>query len=153
MPEKNEIIFTTVLLQIGNNTGINVPGEVVEKLGGGKRPKVTVTFNDFTYRSSIASMGGKFMISVSAEIRNKTGVKGGDKLIVMLSLDDEPREVALPSEFESALNKNKKAKAFFEQLSFSNKQRYVLPIKQTKSQETMQRRIQKAIEDLANGKK
>ncbi len=153
MPEKSEIKFTTPLLQIGNNTGICVPDEIVEKLGGGKRPKVKVTLNDFTYRSSIASIAGKFMISVSSEIRNKTGVKGGDKLDVILKLDDEPREVSLPAEFESALNQNKKAKAFFEQLSFSSKQRFVLPIKQTKSPETMQRRIQKAIEDLANGKK
>ncbi|MEO8860228.1 MAG: YdeI/OmpD-associated family protein [Ginsengibacter sp.] len=153
MPEKNEIKFTTELLQIGNNTGICVPDEVVDNLGAGKKPKVKVTLNDFTYRSSIASMAGKFMLSVSSEIRNKTGVKGGDKLNVILLLDDEPREVTLPAEFENALNQNKKAKTFFEQLSFSNKQRFVLPITQTKSPETMQRRIQKAIEDLANGKK
>ncbi len=153
MPAKSEVEFNTVLLQIGNNTGICVPDELVEKLGGGKRPKVKVTMNDFTYRSSIASMAGKFMIGVSSEIRKKTGVKGGDKLKVVLKLDDEPREVTLPAEFESALDQNKKAKAFFDQLSFSNKQRFVLPITQTKSPETMQRRIQKAIEDLANGKK
>jgi hypothetical protein len=114
---------------------------------------VKVTLDDFTNRSSVASMNAKFMISVSSEICNKTGVKRGDKLNVILILDDEPREVTLPAEFESALNQNKKAKAFFEHLSFINKQRFVLPITQAKSHGTMQRRIQKAIEDVTNGKK
>lgn len=75
-----------------------------------------VTLDDFTYRRSIASMAGKFMVSVSSEICNKAGIKGGDKLNVILILDGEPREVTLPAEFESALNQNKKAKAFFEHL-------------------------------------
>lgn len=80
MAEAKKLSFDTTILQIGNNTGICVPDEIVEKLGAGKKPPVHVTVNDFTYRNTIAVMGGKFMIGVSADIRSKTGIKGGDKV-------------------------------------------------------------------------
>jgi len=153
MPEQSKQTFDTTILQIGNNTGICVPEEVVEKLGAGKKPTVTVTVNNYVYRNTIAVMDGKFMIGVSADIRNKTGIKGGDEVIVELELDNEPREVILPPDFKVALNENLNAKKFFEGLSYSNKQRYVLPIGQAKTEETRQRRIEKAIRNLSDGKK
>lgn len=153
MTDSNKLSFDTTVLQIGNNTGICVPEEIVEKLGTGKKPPVVVTVNNYTYRNTIAVMGGKFMIGVSADIRSKTGINGGDKVTVVLELDTLPREVTLPDDFNEALNKNHSAKKFFEQLSYSNKQRYVLPIGQAKTEVTRQKRIDKAIEDLSEGKK
>ena len=153
MADAKKISFATTILQLGNNTGINVPDEVVEKLGAGKKPPVIVTVNDYTYRNTIAVMGGKFMIGVSADIRSKTGIKGGDKVKVTLELDTKPREVDVPADFQQLLNENPKAKQFFETLSYSNKQRYVLPIGQAKTEETKQRRMEKAIIDLSEGKK
>jgi bacteriocin resistance YdeI/OmpD-like protein/uncharacterized protein DUF1905 len=153
MPDNKKLSFTTTILQIGNNTGISVPEDIVERLGAGKKPPVIVTVNDFTYRNTIAVMGGRFMIGVSSEIRKKTGIKGGDKVIVQLELDTQPREVILPSDFKDALDKNIKAKKFFEGLSYSNKRRYVLPIDDAKTQETREKRIEKAINDLSEGKK
>jgi len=149
----NKVSFNTIILQTGNNTGINVPEEVVNQLGAGKKPPVNVTVNNYTYRNTIAVMGGKFMISVSADVRSKAGIKGGDKVTVTLELDTQPREVVLPPDFEKALKGNKQAKVFFEALSYSNKQRYVLPIGEAKTEETRQRRIEKAIKDLSEGKK
>ncbi|WP_245542539.1 DUF1905 domain-containing protein [Segetibacter koreensis] len=66
MPEPKKISFDTSILQLGNNTGICVPNEVVEGLGAGKKPPVNVTINDYSYRNTIAVMGGIFMIGVSA---------------------------------------------------------------------------------------
>jgi hypothetical protein len=153
MSDAKKVSFNTTILQLGNNTGINVPDEVVEKLGAGKKPPVIVTVNDFTYRNTIAVMGGKFMIGVSADIRSKTGIKGGDKVKVTLELDTKPREVEVPADFQRLLDKNSKARQFFETLSYSNKQRYVLPLGQAKTEETRQRRMEKAINDLIEGKK
>jgi hypothetical protein len=147
------IKFHTAILQIGNNTGILIPPEVVDKFGAGKRPAVHVTINGYTYRNRIASLGGKFLIAVSAEVRGKASVKGGDKLEVELSLDTAPREVSLPDDFKKVLATNKKASKFFEQLPYSAKQRYVLPIDKAKTEETRKKRIEKAIEDLEDGKK
>jgi bacteriocin resistance YdeI/OmpD-like protein/uncharacterized protein DUF1905 len=145
--------FKTTILQSGNNTGIVVPEEIVLELGAGKKPPVKVTMNQYTYRNTIATMGGKFMIAVSAEVRKLSGVKGGDTLEVTLELDAEPRTVSLPADLEKELDKNPKAKAFYETLSYSNRQRYVLPIGQAKSEETRMRRIAKMINDLQAGKK
>ena len=153
MPETKKLNFSTTILQIGNNTGINVPEDIVEKLGAGKKPPVNITVNDFTYRNTIAVMGGKFMIGISADIRSKTGIKGGDKVTVQLELDTQPREVVLPSDLKEALAKNTKAKKFFDELSYSNKRRYVLPIDDAKTPATRQKRIEKAIIDLSEAKK
>jgi hypothetical protein len=149
-----KIKLDTLLLQTGKTTtGIQVPDDVVEKLNAGKKPPVSVTINGYTYRSSIAVMGGVFMLGVSADVREHAKVNGGDEITVYLELDTKPREVELPDDFKAALDGNKKAKAFFESVSYSVKQRYILPVGQAKTEETRQRRIEKAISDLSLGKK
>jgi hypothetical protein len=153
MPKQHKLSFETTVFQSGNNTGIVVPDEIVEQLGRGKKPPVKVTINDYTYRNTVAVYGGQFMIGISADNRSKAKVKGGDTITVTLELDTEPREVALPADFEKALSKNTVAKKFFESLSYSNKRHYVLPIEEAKATETRQRRIEKALTDLAAGKK
>lgn len=140
------ITFKTTLKQTGGNTtGIVVPPEIVEKLGGGKKPAVNVTVNGFAYRSSIASMGGEFLVGVSAERRAAAGVKGGDAITVTLALDTAPREVEIPPDFARALAANKAAKAAFDKLSYSHKSQHVLAITGAKAAETRARRIDKAI--------
>ena len=143
------ITFKTTLKQTGGNTtGVVVPPEIVEKLGGGKKPAVNVTVNGFAYRSSIASMGGEFLVGVSAERRAAAGVKGGDAITVTLALDTAPREVEIPPDFAKALAANKAAKAAFDKLSYSHKSQHVLAITGAKAAETRARRIDKAIATL-----
>ncbi len=134
-------------------TGIRVPAEVVESLGAGKKPPVRVTINGQTYRSTIASRSGQYLVGVSAENRRLTGVAAGDEVDVNIELDTEPREVAVPDDLEQALRAEPRAKQFFESLSFSQKQWYVLPIDEAKKPETRQRRLEKAIEMLKQGRK
>ena len=96
--------FRADLLQSGKTaTGIRVPTQVVAQLGSGKRPAVRVTLRGSTYRSTIAPMGGQFMLPVSAEIRRMTGVAAGDEVDVEVELDTEPREVTMPADFAEAL--------------------------------------------------
>lgn len=145
-------IRTTIVQGTKNTTGIEVPPEVVEALGAGKRPPVTVTLNGYTYRSSIASMGGKFMISLSAENRGKAGVAGGDELDVDIELDTAPREVEVPQDFAAALEAEPAARETFDKLSYSNKSWHVLQVQGAKTDETRQRRIAKSVATLAAGK-
>lgn len=135
-----------------NTTGIEVPPSVIEALGAGKRPPVQVTINGYTYRSTVAVMGGASMVGVSAEVREKAGVKGGDVVDVTMELDTEPREVAVPADLATALGKDAAAKRFFEGLSYSNKRRIVLNVEGTKNPETRQRRIEKAVALLREGR-
>lgn len=133
-------------------TGIEVPAEVVANLGSSKHPKVRVTIKGYTYRSSVASMGGRFMLGVSAKVREGAGVAGGDKVDVDIELDTEPREVVVPPDLAAALKGDANAKRVFDALSYSKKQRFVLPIEDAKTGETRQRRIDKAIEALREGR-
>jgi hypothetical protein len=141
--------FTAQIQQGGKTaTGIEVPPEVVEGLGGGKRPKVSVTINGKTYRSSIAVMGGKFMVGVSAENRALTGVKGGDVVDVTVELDTAPREVEVPEDFAAALEVVPDAKVAFARMTYSHQRAHVDAINGAKAPETRRRRIDKAVEQL-----
>ncbi len=145
--------FRAILLSAGKTaTGFVVPSEVVESLGSGKKPAVLVTIKGHTYRNTVATMGGKFMIGVSAENREKSGVSAGEEIDIKLELDTEPREVVVPADFRKALTKDEKARRFFEGLSYSNKRRHVLSIEGAKTAETRERRIDKAIAMLRDGR-
>ena len=148
-----EMRFRTTILQGDKTaTGIRVPDEVVEALGQGKRPPVKITINGFTYRSTIAVMGGDYMVGVSAENRAGTGVAGGDEVDVDIELDTAPRVVTVPDDFAAALDAAPEARTTFESLSYSNKSWHVLQIEGAKSDETRQRRITKSVEALREGR-
>ncbi len=134
-------------------TGIEVPPEIVEALGNGKRPAVKVTIGSYSYRSTVAPMGGKFYLPVSAEHRTAAGIAAGDAIEVELALDTAPREVEIPDDFAAALAGDAAAKGFFDSLSYSDRRRHVLAIAEAKTPETRQRRIVKAMELLRAGKK
>jgi uncharacterized protein YdeI (YjbR/CyaY-like superfamily) len=146
---KAMISFKTTILQFGNNTGIEVPENVLDKLGGGKKPLVVVTLNKYTYRSAVAKMADKFLISLSAENRKNANVKGGDELEINLELDTAPRTVDVPLELQKALDKNATAKINFEKLASSKKKALVLSLNEAKTDETRMRRIEKALQTLS----
>ena len=146
--------FRGVLTLSGKTaTGIEVPADVVAGLGPTKKPAVTVTLNGgYSYRSSVASMGGDFMLPVSAEHRSGAGLTAGDEVDVDLEPDTAPREVTVPEDLSAALEVNPAAKVFFDGLSYSNKLRHVLAIDGAKTDETRQRRIAKSVELFAQGR-
>jgi len=133
-------------------TGIPVPAEVVESLGRSKRPPVRVTINGHTYRSTVATVGGEFMVGISAENRSGAGVAAGDEVVVDIELDTEPREVNVPADLAEALDRDAEFRRRFDSLSHSKKQRLVLPIEGAKKAETRQRRIEKAVSELREGR-
>jgi hypothetical protein len=133
-------------------TGIEVPATVVSKLGSSKKPAVRVTIKGYTYRSTVATMGGRFMLPISAQVREAAGVAARDNVDVQVELDTAPREVTVPADFTRALKREPSAKRFFEGLSFSNKQRIVIAIEAAKTPETRERRIAKSVSSLGEGK-
>jgi hypothetical protein len=146
------LTFRAVIQQSGKTaTGIPVPAEVVERLGAGKRPAVHVTINGYTYRSTVAPMGGAFMLPLSAEHRTGAGVAAGDEIEVSVTRDTAPRVVSVPPDLAAALAADADAQRVFAGLSYSNQQRVVLPIAEAKTPETRQRRIAAAIGRLREG--
>ena len=126
-------------------TGFAVPDTVVEKLGAGKRPPVVVTFNGYSFRTTIAPMGGQFLIGVSAEHRTASGVAAGDVLSVEVVLDEKPREVEVPKDLAAAL-KAAGLRAAFDKLSLTHRKEHVRAVEDAKTDATRERRIAKAIE-------
>ena len=145
--------FHTIIKQ-GDKTAtvIEVPAVVVAALGPSRKPPVKVTINGYTYRSTVATVGGAFMVGVSADVRDKAGVAGGDAVDVDIELDTEKREVTVPADFAAALEDDEAAKRFFDGLSYSNKSRFVFAIEDAKTPETRQRRIDKSVIQLHEGK-
>lgn len=137
--------FETAVTAVGNNTGIEVPVEVIERLGAGRRPAVNVNVNGFEYQSTVAVMGGRHLIGISAAIRKQTGLQAGDPIHVVLTLTDGAREVAVSDELAAALAADPLAAAFFATLSNSVQRYHVDNVNAAKTDQTRRRRINKAI--------
>jgi len=144
---------TTVELGGKTATGLRVPPEVVEALGAGRRPPVRVTIGGHTYRSTVASRGGVYLLPLSAENRAGAGVAAGDEVEVDVELDDAPREVPVPDDLAAALAGDEAARTTFEALPFSHKQRHVLAVEDAKTPETRARRVEKAVAMLREGRR
>lgn len=150
-PDPAGVTFDTTVTASGNNTGIVVPAEVIDRLGAGQRPPVAVDLNGYVYRSTVAVMGGQHLIGISAAIRKATGLSGGDPIRVTLTVADAPREVVVPDDFAAALAEGGVG-AFFAKLSNSLQRYHVDSINGAKSADTRQRRIEKAVSTLREGR-
>ncbi len=133
-------------------TGIQIPNEVIEALGAGKKPPVKLVVNGYTYRSTVATVSGNYMVGLSADHREASGLRGGDEVEVEIELDTQPRTVDVPADLESALDAEPKARETFDKLSNSMKGYHVSQVTGAKTDETRQRRIEKSIAVLREGK-
>ncbi len=128
-------------------SGIVVPPEVIEALGKSKKPAVKVSLNGYTYRSTVAVMGGKFMIGLNKEHRASSGLVGNETLDVSLELDTELRTTEIPNDLKKALQ-NEKLLDAFEKCAPSHIKEFVRSVEEAKTQETRERRIAKVIEKV-----
>ena len=133
--------FSTTMFQMGTNTGIEVPAEVVAALDAGKRPPVVVIVNGYEYRSTVAPMGGKYLLPFSADRRQESGIQGGDAIDVELTLDTAPRTVDVPDDLQFALNSSATAAAAWDKLSYTHRKEHVRSVLDAKKAETRTRRI------------
>lgn len=139
--------FESVMRLQGNNTGIEVPPEVVEALGGGKRAAVVVSVNGFEYRSTIGVMGGRFLIPFSSDKRAASGIAGGDAITVDLELDTAPRTVEVPIDLAEALDRAG-VRSAFDGLSPSARKAHVTNVESAKAAETRARRVEAIVGTL-----
>lgn len=129
-------------------TGIEVPTSVVDALAAGKRPPVRVTLHEHTYRTTVARMGGRFLVPVSAEVRKAAGVIAGDELDVGIELDDAPRTVEVPADLAAALAEAPAAAQAWEKLAYTHQKEWARSVEDAKKPETRARRIAAAVEAL-----
>ena len=129
-------------------TGIEVPDEIVDALGAGRKPAVRVTIGDHSYRSTVAARGGRFLLPLSGEHRLQAGVAAGDVVDVAVELDTEPRVVAVPPDLAEAIHADPGVRNAFNGLSYSGRLRHVLSVEGARTDETRRRRIAKTVDAL-----
>lgn len=137
--------FETTMFLSGDNTGIEVPLEVIESLGAGRRPPVIVTVNGHEYRSTVASRGGRYLIPFSSDKRAATGIRGGDRIVVDLEVDTAPRIVEVPDDLAAAVDAAPGAREAWDRLAPSHRKAHVAAVQDAKTEKTRQRRIAAAV--------
>ncbi len=147
-----KVSFVTTIRKddVKDATGIQVPSDVIEQLNSGKKPKVVISLNGYSYRSTVAAYSGVFLIPLAKEHREAANVQAGDTLEITLALDTEPRVVEIPEDLASALDAKDGAKEAFDQLNYSTRKEHVRNITASKTDETRQRRIAKVVEMLGS---
>lgn len=125
--------------------GLEVPQEVVEALGGGRRPAVTITINGHSRKSRVAIMRGRYLLGLSNANRKAAGVVTGDEVEVEVEIDAAPRVVVEPADFARALDADPVARTAYDRLSYSRKREHVRAIESAKKPETRIRLIEKAL--------
>lgn len=140
--------FSTVLLGMGNNTGLEVPAAALAELGAGKRAPVVVTVAGYSYRSTVAVMGGKNLISLSKAHREASGLAAGDAVEVTLVLEEGIREVEVPAALQAALEQAGLTEVFAA-LSYSRRKEHARQVAEAKGDDTRSRRVAKVLADLS----
>ena len=144
----NAETFLATVVPASNATGAEVPAEVVDALADGTRPKVTISINGHTWRSRVASRGGRYLVGISAANRAAAGIAEGDEIEVTLALDTEPRVVDEPPDLTDALDADPASRAAFDRLAFGLRRKHVNDIERAKAEETRRRRIERVVESL-----
>jgi hypothetical protein len=147
------LTFTTTLERRGPAAAVILDDEQVAVLGeGAKRFPVRATVNGYAWRTSVARMGGEFLLGLNREVRDGAGVQAGDEVEVTVELDTAPREVEVPDALAAALASDAAARAAFEGLAFTHRKEYARWIAEAKREETRARRVEQALERLRAGK-
>ena len=147
------IQFRALLQPRGPAAAVVLDDAQVATVGeGARRFPVVATVNGYTWRTSVARMGGEFLLGLSKEVRRGAGVEAGDEVEVAVELDTAPREVELPGALAAALAADPQAKASFDRLAFSHRKEYARWVGEAKQEETRQRRVQQALEMIRAGK-
>lgn len=137
--------YKTTLLWDGSMSAIPVPFDPKAVFGKVRAP-VKVTINGYTYRSTIAAMGGPPFIPLRKSHREAAGVDEAKTVTVRLVLDTETREVTPPPDLVKALKAVAGATERWRALSFTHQREHVEAIEGAKKPETRARRIAAAVE-------
>ena len=114
-------------------------------LFGKVRAPVSVTLNGYTFRSTIAVMGGEMFVPFRRSNREAAGLEGGETLSVTFALDEAKREVKPPADLARALKAAPPAWERWREMSFTHQREYAEAVEEAKRPETRQRRVAGAV--------
>ena len=147
------LTFTATLQSRGPAAAVVLDDDQVRAVGeGAKRFPVVATVNGYTWRTSVARMGGEFLVGLNREVREGAGVGAGDVVAVSLALDTVPREVEVPEALATALAGDPEAQARFAKLAFTHRKEFARWIAEAKQDATRDRRVAQALTMLREGR-
>ena len=148
-----EISLTGDLVARGPAAAFVLNDDQVAVVGeGAKRFPVLATVNGYMWRTSVARMGGEFLVGLNKEVRTGAGVQAGDTVSLELKLDTEPRTVEVPPSLAEALEADPEAKATFEGLAFTHRKEFARWIEEAKREDTRARRVTQALDMIRTGR-
>ena len=147
----------TARLESGGEGGawtlVRIPDDVQQDLGASARIAVRGTINGYGFRSSIFPDGGARIMMVNRAMQQGAGAASGDTVRLVIEPDSLPRTVTVPADLARAFTRAPAAREKFDGLSYSHRKAYVEWIEEAKRLETRQRRVEKAIDMLSEGRK
>jgi hypothetical protein len=147
------ICMTTTLVPRGPAAAVVLGDEELAAVGeGAKRFPVVASVNGYTWRTTVARMGGEFLVGLNRAVRREAGVEAGDTVEVRLELDTAPREVEVPKALADALATDAEARAAYDRLAYTHRKEYARWIDDARRDETRQRRVGQALQMLREGK-
>ena len=141
------VTYKTTILGFGNHAAIEIPDEILTKLGANRRAPLKITLNGYTYQSTATAMDGKCLVVFPTRNRQASGVNSGDTLDVTLELDSGYRNVDIPTELLERLKQSGLTQIFHD-LTYSKRKEFARQIAEAKSPETKSRRLEKILQSL-----
>jgi len=132
------------LLKDGGMCAVPVPFDPKAVFGKVRAP-VRVTLNGYTYRSTIAAMGGPLFIPLRRSNREAAGLEGNETLRVTIALDEAKRTIRPPRDLVAALKAAPPAWERWREMSFTHQREYVEAIVEARKPETRARRLAQAV--------
>ena len=138
------VVFKGTVKRHGGPGFIELPFDPKAVFGKVRAP-VRVTLNGYTFRTTIAAMGGPPCVGLRTSHREAARVEGGETIEVRLELDDEPRVVTPPADLVKALKAAPPGWDRWRELSFTHQREHAEAVEGAKKPETRERRIANAV--------
>jgi len=128
---------------------VEFPFDVEKEFGVKGQVKVRALFDGAEYRGSLVRMGHqRHCIGITQAMRLKIRKNPGDQVEVVITRDDDPREVELPHDVRELLEANPAAKKAYETMSFTRRKELVTWVVGAKRVETREKRLNSLIDRI-----
>lgn len=139
--------FRTRVVREGSACFLELPFDPKEVFGRVRAP-VKVTVSGYTYRSTIAAMGGPPCVPLRRSHREAAGLEGGETVEVRLELDTDERTIEPPPDLVAELQASPPAWERWRELSYTHQREHVEAIEEAKKPETRERRIERTVRTI-----
>jgi hypothetical protein len=135
----------TFTVSLREDASFEVPFDVRATYGEA-RPAVKMTTLGESFRTRVMVYGGKYFLGLWKDVRERHGLRQGQKIEVSIEPDRQERKVEPPAALAAALKSNPVARAGWKALSFTHQREWAEAINDAKKAETRERRVAQAVE-------